>query len=48
MFKGGRQQALEFQTDKGHQIVTDDDWGKTMETGIEALGVKVRECLKTP
>ncbi|MBK8794413.1 MAG: flagellar biosynthesis protein [Holophaga sp.] len=48
VLKGGIPQTVEVKTDKGHQVVTDDDWAKTLETGVEALSGKVKESLKTP
>ncbi len=48
IFKNGDHEVVEVQTDKGHQMVTDSDWGKTAELGAETLATKVREALKTP
>lgn len=48
VFRNGGHETVEAQTDKGHQIVTDEDWGKTVEIGAETLAAKFKAALKTP
>lgn len=46
IFKSGDKETVEAKTDKGHQIITDNDWMLTAQGGLEALMVKVTEKLK--